>query len=184
MADVHRQSNLNFRLMSLEFMIRDILRSPREILKNEGVSPGMTVLDFGCGPGGFSIAAAGLVGPDGLVYAVDIHPLAFEAVRKKTEKHGIGNIRIVRGDAIAGIPDESADMALLCDVLHDVESPEAVLSGLHRVLKSSGLLLVRDHRLDKQALQSMISAGELFKPSGGRGRMSHFVKTESSGKGE
>ena len=44
------QSNLSFRLMSLEFRLRDRLRPPVRILGAAGVQTGMTVVDFGCGP--------------------------------------------------------------------------------------------------------------------------------------
>ena len=70
------QSDFSFRVMSLEFRLRDFFRPPERILREAGIRNGMTVLDFGCGPGGFSLAAAKLVGPDGRVYAVDNHPLA------------------------------------------------------------------------------------------------------------
>jgi hypothetical protein len=51
----HHQSNLAFRLMSLEFHLRDWFRPPIKILQAEGVQSGMTVLDFGCGQGSFPI---------------------------------------------------------------------------------------------------------------------------------
>jgi 23S rRNA U2552 (ribose-2'-O)-methylase RlmE/FtsJ len=69
------QSDFSFRAMSLEFRLRDFFRPPERILREAGIRDGLTVLDFGCGPGGFSQAAAKLVGPEGRVYAVDNHPL-------------------------------------------------------------------------------------------------------------
>ena len=45
------QSNLSFRLMSWELRLRDFLRPPSRMLRECGLHPGMTVLDFGCGPG-------------------------------------------------------------------------------------------------------------------------------------
>ncbi|HOZ21239.1 MAG TPA: hypothetical protein PLO28_05620 [bacterium] len=49
------QSNLNFRLMAIEFWLRDRLTPPAGILKRAGIATGMKVLDFGCGPGGFAV---------------------------------------------------------------------------------------------------------------------------------
>jgi len=65
------QSDFSFRVMSLKFRLRDFFRPPERILREAGIRNGMTVLDFGCGPGGFSLAAAKLVGPGGRVYAAD-----------------------------------------------------------------------------------------------------------------
>jgi len=85
-------SNLGFRLMALEYRLRDLLRPPDWILRQVGVRPGMDVLDLGCGPGSFSLAAAGLVGPEGSVYAVDIHPLAIRRVGRAANRLGVSHL--------------------------------------------------------------------------------------------
>ena len=74
--------NLWFRLMALEHSTRSKRPLPIEALKQAGVSPGMRVLDFGCEPGRYTIPAASLVGPEGIVYAVDVHLLAIRMVEK------------------------------------------------------------------------------------------------------
>jgi hypothetical protein len=40
------QSCLAFRLMSLEFRLRDLIRPPLKILREAGMKPGMSVLDL------------------------------------------------------------------------------------------------------------------------------------------
>ncbi|MCK4241915.1 MAG: methyltransferase domain-containing protein, partial [Dehalococcoidia bacterium] len=61
--------------MSLTYKFRD-LRLPRmDILKEVGIEPGFHVLDYGCGPGSYTIPLAELVGESGKIYALDIHPL-------------------------------------------------------------------------------------------------------------
>ena len=51
---------------------RGLLAPPEGLLSAAGANAGSTVVDVGCGPGFFTIAAAHLVGPAGHVYAVDI----------------------------------------------------------------------------------------------------------------
>jgi methylase of polypeptide subunit release factors len=46
-------------------------------------------LDFGCGSGSYAIPAAKMVRERGIVYALDIHPLAVKAVEKKAKKLGL-----------------------------------------------------------------------------------------------
>jgi hypothetical protein len=46
-------SDKRFRLMALEFGIRDLLRPRIVILKEVGIKPGDSVLDYRCGPGGY-----------------------------------------------------------------------------------------------------------------------------------
>jgi ubiquinone/menaquinone biosynthesis C-methylase UbiE len=175
------QSDLSFRMMSFEFRIRDFFRPPARILREAGIREGLTVLDFGCGPGGFSLAAARLVGPQGRVYALDHHPLAARSVRKSAGRRGLGNIRSVFGTGLADLPGESVDLTLVYDVLHDLPEPGPVLSGLHRVLKPGGVLSVSDHHLKKEPLVSLITGAGLFLFAGGTRRTFQFHKKETSG---
>ena len=57
--------DIHFRLMALGFMFRDLPNPPEKILKEADIGPGDRVLDFGCGPGSYSLAAAKLVGEKG-----------------------------------------------------------------------------------------------------------------------
>lgn len=55
----------------LESKSRKWLQNPRRLLQ-PWIAEGMTVLDFGCGPGFFTIPMAQLTGPAGRVTAVDL----------------------------------------------------------------------------------------------------------------
>jgi len=145
--------------MTLEFRIRDLLYPPLNILHEAGVRFGMRVLDLGCGPGSFSIAAARLVGTEGFVWAVDIHPLAIKYVKKGIKRWGLANIRTLTESQLGEIPEESVDMVLIYDLLHDLEDPASALGESHRTLKNDGILSVRDHRLGEKELIEAVSSG-------------------------
>lgn len=149
--------------MAIEFRLRDWLRPPLKILREAGVLPGMTVLDFGCGPGGFSLAAARLVGREGLVYALDIHPLAVTKVYRAAVKKGLWNIHPIHGGHADELLNESADFVLVYDVLHDIPETDSVLGEIHRVLKTDGILSVSDHHLGEAPLLSIITGSGLFR---------------------
>jgi ubiquinone/menaquinone biosynthesis C-methylase UbiE len=53
--------NIAFRFMSFGFKLRDRFINPKKVLEKVGVREGQTVLDFGCGPGSYTIPAAKLV---------------------------------------------------------------------------------------------------------------------------
>jgi len=159
------QSRLFFRLMSAEFRLRDLLRPPEKILKEAGLRPGMIVLDFGCGPGGFSLAAARLVGPAGRVYALDIHPLAIRSVERKAARRGFANVTVVEG-RMGRFGDATFDAVFLYDVLHDLADPVAVLSEIRRVLKRDGFLSLRDHHWKGQMINKAVVSGGLFRAAG------------------
>ncbi len=160
-----QQSRLSFRFMSMEFLLRDRLRPPVNILQDAGLRPGLAVLDFGCGPGGFSLAAAQIVGPAGRVYALDIHPLAIRSVERTVARRGVQNLFAVDGSADR-FAEDTFDVVLLYDVLHDLSDGAAVLKEISRLLKPNGFLSVRDHHLKEQVLQEAVTSGGLFRSAG------------------
>jgi ubiquinone/menaquinone biosynthesis C-methylase UbiE len=151
-----------FAFMVLVFRVRDLVWPPAEALRQVGILPGHTVLDFGCGPGGYSLAAARLVGPTGKVYALDSNPLAVRAVQRAAGKERLGNITAVLADSAADLPNGSVDVAVLHDVLHLLADPAKVIASLHRALHWEGLLCVSDHHMIEAAILSAISSSGLF----------------------
>lgn len=88
---------------------------PVAILRIFGLDQGVeTLVDFGCGYGTFTVAAARLV--SGTVHALDIEPEMIETVRAKCLQEGVVNVRAEVRDFVAsgtGLPDNSVDAALL-----------------------------------------------------------------------
>ena len=156
-------SNLSFRFMSLAFSFRDLFMDPADILQEAGVKPGFYVLDYGCGPGSYTIAAAKMVTDSGKVYALDILPVAIEQVQKSASKRNITNIETIRSDCATGLPDESIDVVLLYDILHDLDKPQEILAELHRVLKPDGILSISDHHLNDDNIASQVTGPRLFR---------------------
>jgi ubiquinone/menaquinone biosynthesis C-methylase UbiE len=156
-------SGLGFNLMSLAFKFRDLFQDPADILKEAGIKPGHRVLDYGCGPGAYAIAAAGLVTGSGKVYAVDIHPMAVKQVKKTASRKGLSNVETILTDCATGLPDESIDVALLYDILHSLNNPREILAELHRVLKPEGILSISDHHLKDEEVTSGVTAPDLFR---------------------
>jgi len=150
---------------TLFFRARDLLQPPREKLKEAELRPGWRVLDFGCGVGGHSIAAAKLVGEAGHVFAADIKPHMVEQVKKRTAGRGLANVTGILTDCSTGLADKTIDAVLLYDVFHDLERPDQVLDELARVLRPGGTLSFSDHHLkDKEIITGMTSGGK-FRPA-------------------
>jgi len=162
-VDLAMQSNLNFRLMAIEFWLRDRFDPPVKILRDAGIKPGMKILDLGCGPGGFSLAAAGLAGPEGHVYAVDIQPLALRMMQKACARKGFANLSVLHASQLGEVRDQSLDMALLYDVLHDLDEPMIVLKDIRRLLRPGGLISVKDHHLSAEQTNELMTADGLFR---------------------
>jgi ubiquinone/menaquinone biosynthesis C-methylase UbiE len=156
-------SNLHFRFMSLGYKFRDFFLPRINILREAGIQPGFHVLDYGCGPGSYSILAAGLVGKTGKVYALDIHPFAIQRVRDVASRKQLENVETIRSDCKTGLPDRSIDVVLLYDILHDLSDPNGVLGELHRVMRPHGLVSFSDHHMRENEILSEVTGGGLFK---------------------
>jgi ubiquinone/menaquinone biosynthesis C-methylase UbiE len=150
-------SDLHFRFMSLGYIFRDMIKSPKEKVAEAGINPGFYVLDYGCGPGSYALAAAERVGESGKVYALDIHSLAVQAVQKKASKKGLQNVETILSDCKAGLEDNTIDVVLLYDILHGLDNPQKVLQELHRILKPGGTLSVSDHHMEEEEILSIIT---------------------------
>jgi len=162
MATGKPESNLSFEIMSLIFRVRDLITPRMNILKEIGVKPGQRVLDYGCGPGGYIAPLAELVGVEGEIIALDIHPAAIRKVQRLSKRLGLINVRTVQSDCATGLPDATVDVALLYDIFHDLRAPDQVLRELHRVLKPDGVLSFSDHHLQEDDILTQVTAGGRF----------------------
>jgi ubiquinone/menaquinone biosynthesis C-methylase UbiE len=156
------KSGLDFKLMSLTYKIRDLFFPRRNILKEVGIKPGFHVLDYGCGPGSYLIPLVELVGASGKIYALDVHPLALQRIRKIASKKCLTDVETIHSDCNTGLPDQSMDVVLLYDTFHDLEGGEIVLRELHRILKSNGILSFSDHHLKEQDILEKVLSANLF----------------------
>jgi ubiquinone/menaquinone biosynthesis C-methylase UbiE len=148
----------SFKSMYFILKFRDAFLRPRKILnKIEGIRNGVSVLDYGCGPGSFTMAAAEMVGKNGTVIAADIHPLAIKQIQKSALKRGLKNIKIILTGGNTGLPDSSIDIILLYYVLHDFHNPYEIIRELYRVLKSDGILTVIDHKLRDEEINALLT---------------------------
>jgi SAM-dependent methyltransferase len=127
-----------------EMPVREyLLTHAVEVLSHAGVKRGHSVLDYGCGPGVYSVAAGQIVGDTGQVCAMDVREKVLQRVRDKATKANVRNIRTVlqTADSIK-IPfhDAGFDAVLIYDVMHDIEDKAGLLQEVGRVLKPDGFL--------------------------------------------
>ena len=144
--DSEKMSDVGFRMMVLAFKVIDFFYPyVNRRIKKFGIEEGMVVVDYGCGPGRYAIKLAGLVGEKGKVYAVDIHELAVEAIRKKIEKSDIKNIEPILANGYdSTLPDNTADVIYAIDMFFIIKNPAEFLGELKRVIKKDGRLVIDD----------------------------------------
>ncbi len=106
------------------------------------------LVEFGCGYGTFTLAAAGIV--DGNVIALDIDPEMVSVVQQKCREADVNNVLATVRDFVAdgtGLADNSMDTALLFNILHH-EHPVELMKEALRVLKPNGRLAVMHWNYD------------------------------------
>jgi ubiquinone/menaquinone biosynthesis C-methylase UbiE len=154
-----RMSDSAFRLMAMMFKLRDLFIHKDRVLDAFGIRPGQCIADYGCGPGSCIRKASELVGQEGKVYAIDIHELAVEAVRKRIEKEKLSNVTaLLAADGACPLEDHSIDLIYALDMFHMVTDPGAFLKELHRILRRDGVLFIDNGHQSRDAARTKILA--------------------------
>ena len=121
---------------------------PKSNILQMGLKEGMKVADLGSGSGHYALAAGGIVGGKGHVYAVDIQEDVLVHLRDSAQAKGLKNIETIWGDFQAPggtrLRDHVLDAVILSNALFQVEEKEAAVAEIQRILIPGGKLLVAD----------------------------------------
>lgn len=156
-------SNFAFRLMTLvsrvvDFFFRHYIDKR---IRKFGISEGMTVVDYGCGPGRYTIRLSRIVGEKGKVYAVDNHELAVKGVKRKIAKMSLGNVNpVLVSEYNSGLPDHCADVICAIAIFYFIKNPGEFLGELKRITKSDGMLVIDDgHQTRGETKRKILESG-------------------------
>ena len=165
---------VGFVIMAAVLRIRAKFVNPDRILREIGLQKGQTMLDYGCGVGVFTTPAAQIVGDDGVVYALDIHPLCIRTIEKEVGKRGLANVKTIPSGRDTGLPDESVDVVFLYDVLQFITDRSSLMEEFHRVLKPDGRLCATAEHLDVNEFLDVITKENLFTLVDQKGKVFRF----------
>jgi len=153
--------------------------NPSLVVAQTGLMQGQTVADLGCGNGFYVLPAAQMVGNSGTVYAVDVVESKLAATISIANQFGFKNIRVVKADLLKpllGIPENSCDLIIVGNILHEIEQKEPLIKNIYRILKSPGRVVVvewkktatpfgppLEKRVDQQKLEVLLMQAGLRK---------------------
>jgi ubiquinone/menaquinone biosynthesis C-methylase UbiE len=150
-------------MANMAMPIRDIFMPPQSIFGETEIHSGQKILDFGCGPGTFTLMAAQKAGSKGIVYAADIHPLALKMTAKRAQKKGLANIEYILTDCHTPFSANSLDAVIFIDVFHLIDDQKEVLNEISRVLKPGKKLFFSDHHMKPSQIYNKLNEDGLFK---------------------
>jgi ubiquinone/menaquinone biosynthesis C-methylase UbiE len=115
---------------------------PFGLLRAAGLVGGMTVVDYGAGPGFFALPAAEIVGSSGRVIAVDVEPKMRDEIGRRASEMGAMHVEVV--EKSSHLEDGVADLVIAALFLHDLSEDQrsATMAELRRLCSRAGRLLV------------------------------------------
>ena len=144
---------------------------PRKLLQNpagivgEYINEGDTVIDFGCGPGFFTIAMAGMVGQQGKIIAVDLQEEMLEHAKRKAAAKNLSDrieFHPCEKDRVGLELTKKADFMLAYYMLHELPNPGAFFQEARSFLKTGGKFLVVEPKwhVTREKYQEMLGLAE------------------------
>jgi ubiquinone/menaquinone biosynthesis C-methylase UbiE len=129
----------------LENRIMENIAGSAELIRRAQVSPGMTVLDAGSGPGRVSLPLAEFVAPEGQVTALDVQSDMLDILRERISQAGVDNLEIIHAGLGEGrLPLVAFDRALMVTVLGEIPNQTEALNEIHQALKPGGILSITE----------------------------------------
>lgn len=122
--------------------------NPRTNLLQCGDITGLHVADLGSGSGFYTILSADRVGNSGKVYSIDIQKGLLDRTREVAREKNLKNIEYIRGDIekVGGtkIADDIIHLAIVSNVLFQLENKNAFVNEVSRIVKPGGTVLFID----------------------------------------
>ncbi len=122
---------------------RKYRHNPDKIL-SPYVRKGMTVMDFGCAMGYFSIPMAKMTGATGKVYCVDIQEKMLSNLKRRAQKFGVQEIITPLQVGVNYKPSDlknALDFMLLFAVVHEIPTQSELFRDAFEMMKSGGKIL-------------------------------------------
>jgi ubiquinone/menaquinone biosynthesis C-methylase UbiE len=152
------------------------VRNAEKELRELGLREGCSVLDFESGAGVYTIAAARVVGVKGMVHAVDIHPTSLAMIEKKSKSLGLSNVDTIYSDLETGIDASSVDFVIFYNVLSGKKRVKGLLSEACRVVKPTGMLLVKQPGMKEDKVNERVLKDGFFSFAGRQGMVLRYSK--------
>jgi ubiquinone/menaquinone biosynthesis C-methylase UbiE len=121
---------------------------PQKVLSQIHIDPAMSIADFGCGIGHYSIPLAEIVGPSGNVFSFDIQKELLARLNTEAKQKNLDNIHTHWTDLdepnSTSLKPQTIDRVFMVNVLFQTEDKKSLIREAKRILKSNGKVVVID----------------------------------------
>lgn len=124
---------------ALNNRVRRFLQPPEQLISKLNLQPSDVVVDFGCGPGFFTIPLAKVAAR---TIAVDVSSRMLEKTASNAKKSGV-TVELLKSDGTEiRLARESVDVIFLKNVFHETADRPTVLREFLRIMRRSGRLAI------------------------------------------
>jgi len=139
----------------LESEDRQTWQNPEEIMEVLELKPSFVVADLGCGSGYFTVPISRKVRK---VYGIDVQKEMLEFLEEKIQKQKILNIEILLSkENEIPIQNESVDLLLSVNTLHEFRDKEKMINEIRRVLRPDGHVAIVDFKKEDTSFGPPVS---------------------------
>ncbi len=125
---------------------RDSWQQPDRVVRELALAPGQRVADLGAGGGYFTFRLADAVGPDGVVYAVDVDESMIDHVARKAESGGYTNVQpVLAAFDDPGLPDGQIDLVFTANTYHHLDERVPYFQKLQADLAPGGRVAILEY---------------------------------------
>lgn len=126
---------------------RDEWQQPERVVRELALEPGMSVADIGAGGGYFSFRIAEAVGPEGMVYAVDVDEDMTSYLEELAAENGHANVKVILGEfADPLLPDGGIDLIFTSNTYHHIDGRIEYFRKLKEDLRPGGRIAILELR--------------------------------------
>jgi arsenite methyltransferase len=131
-------------LVVLSAGCRSIWQKPDMVIEKLALEKLSRVADLGAGRGFFTFRIAEALGPEGLIYPVEITSGQIDRLSRRADRLGMKNVVPVLATTTDASLPEKMDLIFLCNTYHHIENVTAYFSNLKKYLKSNGRIAIID----------------------------------------
>ncbi len=125
---------------------RDGWQQPERVIETLELDPGDRVADLGAGGGYFTFRLAEAVGPEGVVYAVDVDEGMTDHLAGEAAERGHANVRTVLAPYDdTNLRDGSIDLLFTSNTYHHIEDRVAYFEKARADLAPGGRIAILDY---------------------------------------